>query len=228
LRAAVHPSGICCDDGHGDAPALNEAAPPANVKSAHAITRLAEQGDLTGELLAAAMRQKKLGKKRRPLYDAAVSGTALRLRGQYITRRSAAGKESRRAVTQACERSVAHLRRAAENVLELGCAVEHYLDVAFDTKPIKLAFPPLPHLSGPLMLEKVPGWVPPDKRVTSDPDFDPAEHVPVALTPEELDRIRQNPDPLYDDVPGEDLDAFWERREAYRRERGNDSDDGEG
>jgi hypothetical protein len=128
-------------------PGAEEAAPLANMP-AHAITRLAEQGSLTGELLAAIMRQKKLGKKRRPLYDAAVSGTALRLRGQYIARRCSASKESRRAVEKACERRRAHLRRAAENVLELGCTVEHYLDVAFDTKPMKLAFPPLPHLSG--------------------------------------------------------------------------------
>jgi hypothetical protein len=189
--------------------------PPPASKSAHAITRLAEQGGLTGELLAAAMRQKKLGKNRRPLYDAAVTGTALRLRSQYVARRSMAERRPRSEAEAACDRNPVQVKRAAENVLQLGCTVERYLDVAFDTKPAKLAFPPLAHLMGPLMLEKVPAWLPPDQRKVKD--FDPAEHTPIQISAEERAAFADDPNPAWNEIPGEDLAVTWAKQEAYDR-----------
>lgn len=189
-------------------------APATPNAKAHDITRLAEQGELTGEMLAAAMRQKKLGKKRRPLYDGAVTGTMLRLRGQYVAQRGRVKGQSRTEAEEACKRGEALLKRAAENVLELGVSVERYLDVAFDTKPMKLAFPPLQHLAGPMMLDKVPAWVPPAERMTQDKNFDPAEHTPIEISAEERALLLDDPMPV--EVPGEDLEVMWAKTDAYR------------
>jgi hypothetical protein len=193
---------------------LQRDVPGIGVCRPDAITREALAGKITPE--QATWISTTGGPGSRAFRQALREGIKLRFRGQYLAHWARANGKSELEAERWIDghRWKKHLSNIVDNIVELGFTVEHFLEVAEDSRPPHLKITSLSYLGSGAFLERARAWVPPAERV--EKGFDPSLHELYKPTPEQIARQRANEDPLYwEDDPDDDLDAIIDRCTTY-------------